>query len=186
MLSYDEKKFLSIYKLVFNKNFCPLNTTEGISDNIQASNLFYILKESMIYPMDFSYHFDTYGMMSPGMNIFIRRISRDKIEDVANYYRTNKCYTDKIIQKDIFDPRLIKLSLLFNLTLGGIYNNTYTLHKVTGFSSILYIRLRLYSLELNEDKVIERACENIDWINKTLLRILYPYVDQFIMEETSL
>ena len=188
MLSYDEKKFLSIYKLVFNKNFCTLdsNPPEGFSAHVQASNLFYILRESMIYPMDFSYLLSTYGMMSPGMNAFIDRISKNKIEDITNYYRTNKCYTDEIIQKDIFDPRLIKLRLLFNLPLGGIYDNTYTLQKVVGFSSILYIRLRLYSLMTEENKVIERAYKNVDWISTTLLRILYPYVDQFIIEETSL
>ena len=209
MLSYDEKKFLSIYKLVFNKNFCTLdsNPPEGFSAHIQASNLFYLLRESMIYPMDISYHLGTYGMTSPGMNAFISRISNDKAEEIENYYRTNKCYTDKIIQKDIFDPRLVKLSLLFNCPiggiydndyalvklgllfnchLGGIYDNTYTLQKVTGFSSILYVRLRLYSPMEEEHEVIERTYINVSWISRELLKVLYPYVNQFILEETSL
>ena len=186
MLSYDEKKFLSIYKLVFNKNFCPIvnDLPEGFSAHIQASNLFYLLKESMIYPMDFGYHFGTYGMESPGMNAFINRISRSKVEDIENYYRTNKCYTDKIIQKDIFDPRLVKLGLLFNCTVGGIYNNTYVLQKVTGFSSILHVRLRLYSPMEDEHEVIERTYKNVSWISKELLKLLYPYVNQFMIEET--
>lgn len=186
MLSYDEKKFLSIYKLVFNKNFCQFSTSERFSAHIQASNLFYILRESMIYPLDFSYHFGTYGMTSPGMDAFIDSMNRNKEEDIEDYYRTNKCYTDEIIQKDILDPRLIKLSILFNSTIGGIYNNTYALMKVTGFSSILYTRLRLYSLMTEEHEVIERVCKNVSWINTVLLRALYPYVNQFILEETSL
>ena len=188
MLSYDEKKFLSIYKLVFNKNFCTLdsNPPEGFSAHIQASNLFYLLRESMIYPMDISYHLGTYGMTSPGMNAFISRMSNDKTEEIENYYRTNKCYTDKIIRKDIFDPRLVKLSLLFNCPIGGIYDNTYTLQKVTGFSSIMYVRLRLYSLMEEEHEIIERTYINVSWISRELLKVLYPYVNQFILEETSL
>lgn len=186
MLSYDEKKFLSIYKLVFNKNFCPFSTPEGFSAHIQASNLFYLLRESMIYPMDFSYHFGTYGMISPGIDVFINRMSRNKAEEIQNYYRTNKCYTDKIIQKDIFDPRLIKLNLLFNCHIGGIYDKVYALQKVTGFSSILYVRLRLYSLMTEEHEVIERTYRNVSWISQELLKVLYPYVNQFILEETSL